>query len=133
MNNLQVIQNEGEWTVKGQLSLHTDASVLSARGTNQTATKTATGEYTVVIKGTANLKLVEMLNERCNFSGGAPAAALGCRVHSVAQASDGTDAITIVLKTTAAAGGSGADTDTTAAVKLNYEVVIRVVKMGNPL
>ena len=133
MTNVQILQNEGEWTVKGQLDLDTDASILATRGTNMTATKTATGEYTVVIKGTANLKLVEMLQERCNFSGGATAGAIGNRVASVTQASDGTDDITIVMKTTLLAGGVGADTDVTAAVRLNFEVVIRVVKMGNPL
>ena len=133
MTNVQIIQNEGEWTVKGQLDLDTDASILATRGTNMTATKTATGEYSVVIKGTANLKLVEMLQERSNFSGAEPAGAIGNRVESVTQASDGTDDITIVLKTTLLAGGVGADTDTTAAVTLNFEVVIRVVKMGNPL
>jgi hypothetical protein len=48
----------------------------------------------------------------------------------VTQATDGTDTITITLKTTATAGGSGADTDGTAAVTLSYAVVLRTGKMS---
>lgn len=132
MTTQQTLENEAEWSIKGQIDLDTDASVLANRGSNQTVEKTATGEYTVTIKGTANLKLVEMLNERCNFSRATPATAKGCRVDDVSQDTS-TDDVTIVLKTTANAEGSGADTDTTGAITLNYEVVIRTAKMGNPL
>ena len=130
-----IVQNEFEWQIRGQCDLSAAGAVGATRGTNQTVTKTATGTYTVVIKGTQALKLVEILSASAWMSGALPVVvALGARVASVVQATDGSDDITITLKTTATAGGSGADTDiTTNAVTFNWFVVLRVGKMGNPL
>lgn len=132
MTNQNYTQNEGEWSIRGQIDLSAAAAVTANRGTNQVAAKTATGTYTVTVKGTANLKLVEMLDQRVAFANGAPVTALGCRISSVTQTA-GTDDIVITIKTTLTAGGSGADTDVTGATTLSYEVVIRIAKMGNPL
>lgn len=131
MTNMQMIQNEYEWHVRGQIDLSAAAAVTANRGTNQVAAKTAAGTYTVTIKGNHGLKLVELLDARANFCLGAAAGALGVRVQSVTQTS-GTDDIVITLKTTAQAT-SGADTDVSGAVTVSFQVVMRVGKMTNPL
>lgn len=136
MTNVQILQNEGEWHIRGSFDTTGGAGTVSTvtggvRGTNFTVTKTNTGEYTIVVKGNAALKLVELLTSDAWFSGLAPTAALGARISSVTQAA--TDDITIILKTTATAGGSGADTNLTANSTVNFEVIVRTVKMGSPL
>lgn len=130
MTNVGILNNEYEWTIRGQIDLSAGAAVLATRGSNCTAVKSATGTYTVTVKGTANLRLVEMLEQTSSFANGVPVTALGTRVSSVAQVA-GTDDITIVVKTSAT--GGGADTDVTGATTLNFKAVIRVGKMGNPL
>lgn len=131
MTNTARIQNEFEWQIRGQADISAAAAVTAYRGTNQVVTKTAVGTYTVVVKGNEALKLVELLNEQAWFSSTVPAGATGVRVASVVQSST-TDDITITLKTMASPN-TGADTDLSAATKINWDVVIRVGKMGNPL
>ena len=127
----QTIQNEYEWVIRGELDITAGAAVSAIRGTNMTATKNGTGTYDIVVKGTSALKLVELLGRNVGFAGTVPATATGCRVSSVTQNSS-TDDITITLKTSLNPS-TGADTDTTAATTLSFQVVIRVGKMGNPL
>lgn len=126
-----VFQNEGSWRIEGQIDLSAAAAVTAGRGTDMTFTKTATGTYTAVIKGSKGMKLVEVLDSAVNFSGTVPATAVGCRVSGVAQSSS-TDDITITIKTMDGVT-TGADTDTTAATTLSFRVVIRTVKMGAQL
>lgn len=130
MTNQAVFNNYGEWIIRGQIDLSAAAAVNATRGDNLTTVKTNTGEYTVTLKGTANLKLVETLGQDVHFCNGVPVTALGCRVSSVTQTS-GTDDIVIIIKTSAT--GGGADTNVTGATTLSFTVVIRVAKLGNPL
>lgn len=131
--NVQINENEGEWHIRGEIDLSAAAAVLANRGSNQVVAKTATGTYTVTVKGTQALKLVEILDRRVVFNGTVPATALGCRISSVANGSGvNSDDVVITLKTMASPT-SGADTDTTAATTLSFQVVIRTIKMGNPL
>lgn len=130
MTHGSIHNNESEWVIRGQFDINSSAAVTASRGSNATVTKTATGTYTVVLPGALGLPLVELLQATATYSSTVPATALGVRVSSVAQATDGT--ITITVKTMASAT-SGADTDGTAATTINYDVVIRVNKMGNPL
>lgn len=130
MNNVAIFQNEFEWHVRGSIDLSAAAAVTAIRGTNMTATKTGTGAYSVVIKGNSALKLYEVISSHAEYSGAnAPATALGVRVVSVTQAA--TDDITIVLNTTALPT-SGAATDGTAAVTVNFEVIIRFGRNTSP-
>lgn len=131
--NVQINENEGEWHIRGEIDLTSAAAVSTIRGSNQVAAKTATGTYTVTVKGTQALKLVETLDERVVFARTVPATALGCRISSVANGTGvNSDDIVITIKTMALPT-SGADTDTTAATTLSFQVVIRTIKMGNPL
>lgn len=127
---LAVFNNECEYIIRGQLDLSAGAAITATRGTNLTATKSATGTYTVTLKGVNAIRLVEMLDQSVNFANGVPVTALGCRVSSVTQTA-GTDDIVIVIKTTAT--GGGADTDVTGATTLSFTIVIRTCKMGAPL
>jgi hypothetical protein len=127
---IQMNQNEGEWVIRGQIDTSGNNGTFAAiRGTNLTCSKTATGEYTVVLKNTQALKLVELLSAQSSFFGLAPVTALGTRVSAVTQASN--DDISIVIKTSAT--GGGIDTNLGSNSSINFEVVIRTAKMGNPL
>lgn len=129
-NTVTRYTNEHRYEIEGQIDLNSSAAVIAVRGTGLSAVKSATGTYTVTLAGPSALKLVEVLDQRSNFAGGAPVTALGTRISSITQTStDTNDPITIVIKTTATAGGSGADTDGTAAVTLSFRVVLRVGKM----
>lgn len=131
MTNTQIIQNEFEWHIRGQVDLDSSAAVTANRGTGQTAAKTATGTYTVTVKGSQALKLVEILDQRVNFANTVPASATGCRISSITQSATSDDVV-ITIKTMASPN-TGADTDTSAATTLSFQVVLRVGKMGNPL
>ena len=126
-----IYQNEWRWVIEGEIDLSAAAAVSAGRGTDMTFTKTATGTYTAVIKGSKGLKLVEILDRRVTFNGTVPAAATGCRISGVTQDTS-TDDITITIKTMASPT-TGADTDTTAATTLSFKVVLRTGKMGSPL
>lgn len=131
MNITTVFQNDHRWQIEGEFDLSAAAAVTAVRGDGMTVTKSATGTYTVVISGVKALKMYEVLNRGVNYFGTAPATALGVRVHSLVQATNGTDDITLVLKTTALPT-SGADTDGTAAVGVAFRLVLRKQRMGNP-
>lgn len=131
MTNVQMIQNEFEWVIRGEIDLAV-AAVTANRGSNQVAARTGVGTYTVTIKGNHGLKLVEILERQVSWQGAVPTTALGCRISSVVQTA-GTDDIVITIKTMANPT-SGADTDNTVtSPTLSYKVVLRVGKMGNPL
>lgn len=124
-----VFNNECEWVLRGEVDLSAGAAVTATRGSNYTTTKTGTGVYTVVLKDSQALQLVEILHAIANFSRTAPATALGVRVTSVAQNATSGD-ITITLTTTALPT-SGAATDTTAATTVDFQVVIRTCQMAS--
>lgn len=130
MQVFSIIHNACEYTIRGQIDLSAGAAVTANRGDDQTVSKTATGTYTVTVKGVKAIRLVEVLDQRVNFANGVPVTALGCRISSVTQTA-GTDDLVIVIKTSAT--GGGADTDVTGATTLSYEVTLRNCKMGAPL
>lgn len=122
--------NEHRLEIEGQIDLSAGAAVTASRVSGATVAKSATGTYTVTFPASMGLNIVELLDARSNFSGTVPATATGTRVSTVALNAAGD--LVITLKTMASPN-TGADTDTTAATTLNFRVVIRVNKMGNPL
>lgn len=126
-----VFNNECEWTIRGEFDISAAAAVLASRGTNTTVTKTGTGTYSVVLKNTGVLQLVEILHRKANYSATVPATALGVFISTVVQNATTGD-ITITVVTTAAAT-SGAATDGTAATTIDYEVVVRTCKLTSPI
>lgn len=123
--------NYGEFAITGEVDMASGTTGPTAiRGDNMTVSRGGVGTVNIVLSGSSAIKMIELLNRNVNFAGStAPTTALGCRVHSVTQDAN-TQAITIVLKTTATAGGSGADTDGGAAVTLSFSVSFRFMKMG---
>lgn len=124
-------QNECEWVIRGEFDLSSAAAVTATRGTNMTTTKTGTGTYTVVLKDTQVLQLVELLHRDANFSGTVPATATGVMITTVTQSASTGD-ITITVVTTASPT-TGAATDTTAATTVDFEVVIRTCRLVSPI
>ncbi len=129
--NVQPNNNYGEFKITGEVDLASGTTgVTAVRGDNMTASRTGVGTIVVVLNGSSAIKFIETLNRQVQFSGStAPTTALGCRVHSVVQDAN-TQAISITLKTTATAGGSGADTDGGSAVTLSFDISLRIMKMG---
>lgn len=132
MTTQSVFQNEGRWHIEAQCDLGSDASAGAVRGTNCTFTKTGTGAYTLKVKGTTALKVYEVLHGQAALVGASPATAFNARVTGVTQATDGTDDVSITLVTLTNAATPAA-ADTTAAITLSVNVVLRVIRMGNPL
>lgn len=127
-----VNSNECTWVVQGELDLSAAAAVVAIRGSNLTATKTGTGQYTIVLKNAGSLQLVELLGREANFTSATrPATALGCALDTVTQSTTTGD-ITLIL-TTLANPTSGAATDGTAAVTIAFGCVIRTCKLVSPL
>ncbi len=126
-----ITHNAGEYVIRGQVDLSAGAAVVATRGDNLVTVKAATGSYNVTMKGVNAVRLVEILDGRANFMGTVPATALGVRVNTVTQTA-GTDDVVINLRTMALPT-SGADTDTTAATTVSFQVVIRTLKMGAQL
>lgn len=127
-----VINNACTWVVQGELDLSAAAAVVAIRGDNLTATKTGTGAYSVVLKNSGALQVVELLGRDANFTGATrPATALGCCLDSVTQNATTGD-ITFVI-TTLALPTSGAATDGTAAVTVAFGAIIRTCKLVSPL
>lgn len=132
-------QNEGKWEIEMEADLSAAAAVTATRGTNVVCTKTGVGTYSFVIKGTSALKVHEMLNRDARLSG-TPATALFASVTGVSQATDGSDDVTVTVKThsltVSGALGTAAtmsDADTTGACVLSVKLVARVIRMSNPL
>lgn len=140
-SNQSTFQNFGTLRVEGSFDLSAGAAVLSitypggvtatCRGDNLTCVKNGTGTYDVTLKGTTALKLVELLRADASILATTVATALDARVASVLQAggSAGDDIIIKVLTIQT----SGAAADTTGAITVNFEAVIRTMRPGNPL
>lgn len=127
-----VINNACTWTVQGELDLSAAAAVVAIRGDNLSATKTGTGQYTVVLKNSGALQVVELLGREANFTSATrPATALGCALDTVTQNATTGD-ISLVI-TTLANPTSGAATDGTAAVTIAFGTVIRTCKLVSPI
>ena len=127
-----VVNNACTWTIGGELDVSAGAAVSALRGDNMTAVKTGTGQYTITLKNSGNMQLVELLGREANFAGATrPATALGVCLDTVTQNATTGD-IAIVI-TTLANPTSGAATDGTAAVTIAFSTVIRTCKMGAPL
>jgi hypothetical protein len=134
--NVSPNNNYGEYVITGEVDVASGTTGPTAvRGDNMTVARGGVGTITVTLKGAQNVRINELLQRNVNFCGStAPTTALGCRVHSVVQTTGtggaGNDDIVITLKTTATAGGSGADTDGGSAVTLSFYVSFRFMKMG---
>jgi hypothetical protein len=121
-------QNEHKWEIEMEADLSAAAAVTATRGTNVTCTKSSTATYTFVVKGTSGLKVFEVLHRNADVHG-TPAAITRAIITSVTQATDGTDDLTIVVKTTNA---TFVETATTGACTLSVQLVCRTARMSNP-
>jgi hypothetical protein len=127
-----IYNNVFTWRIEGELDLTAGAAVSAIRGDNLSAAKTGTGQYTITLKNSGALQLVELLDREANFSGATrPATALGVCMDAVTQSTTTGD-ITIVL-TTLALPTSGAATDGTAAVTISFGLTIRIGKVNSPI
>ena len=127
-----IINNVFTWTITGELDLSAAAAVVAIRGDNMTAVKTGTGQYTITLKNSGALQLVQLLNREANFAGATrPATALGVCLDTVTQNATTGD-IALVI-TTLANPTSGAATDGAAAVTLSFGTVIRVGQANSPI
>lgn len=141
MNISPVYQNEASWVVQGTFDLSAGAAVLAisnpdgstktVRGDNMSVVKNGTGTYDVTLKGTSNLKLVELLDGRAALIGATVATALSARIQSALQpgGSSGDDIIIKVIT----AQTTGAAADTTGAITVSFSVTIRIRRMGGVL
>lgn len=127
-NTTNTNQNEHKWEIEMEADLSAAAAVSATRGTNVTCTKSGTATYTFVIKGTTALKMYEVLHRSTDING-TPATITRAVITSITQATDGTDDITVVVKTTNAAF---TETATTGACTLTVALGLRTARMGNP-
>lgn len=132
MSNItQVINNAFTWSIQGEVDLSSAAAVVANRGDNMVVTKTGTGTYTIVVKNSGALQLVEIIRRSANYCITVPATATGCNISTVTQSTTTGD-ITINLNTTASPT-FGALTDGTAATTIAFEVIIRIGRLVSPI
>lgn len=121
--------NDARMVLEAEVDLSAAAAVTATRGKGVTCTKSSTATYTFVFKGnTHGQKMYAVLNREAKLNG-TPASAFDSIVTSVTQATDGSDDITVVAKTTNA---SLVETATTGACTLGVEVVIQTARMDMP-
>ena len=121
--------NFGRFVLESEVDLNSSGAVTATRGTGVTCTKSSTATYTFVFKGnTHSQKLYEIL-QRVSKINGTPATITTSIVTSVTQATDGSDDITVVVKTTNAAF---TETATTGACTLGVILTGRYTRMTNP-
>lgn len=127
-----IVNNVFTWRIEGELDLSAGAAVVAIRGDNMVAVKTATGQYTVTIKNSGALQVVELLNREASFTGtGRPVTALGVTLDTVIQ--NATTGDIAILITTLANATSGANTDGTAAVSISFGTTIRIGRVNSPI
>lgn len=137
MNVTSRNQNPQKWEIEMEADLSAAAAVTATRGENVTCTKTGTGTYSFVIKGTSALKMYAVLGRDSKLHG-TPAGALTARITSVTQATDGTDDITVTVKTQALqvtavnTDAVAIDRDTTGAAVLSVNLELQVGRMSSP-
>jgi hypothetical protein len=131
-NIVGVINNAFTWSINGELDLSAGAAVVAIRGDNLSVTKTGTGQYTIVVKNSGALQLVQLLNREANFCGATrPATALGVCLDTVTQ--NATTGDINIIVTTLANPTSGAATDGTAAITVSFGVIIRIGQLNSPI
>lgn len=135
--NVAIYNNYGRYEIEGSFDLSAAAAVLpitigtdsvTCRGDNLSCAAGGTGTYTVTLKGTGNLQLVETIFADAAIRATTVAAALFARVSSVTQSTNGDIVITVL--TTSAAGAAIA---TTAAITVGFQVVLRNIRVNNVL
>jgi predicted site-specific integrase-resolvase len=126
-NTSTVYQNEHRWDIEAAVDLSAAGAVGAQRGTNCVWAKTGTGTYTCTVKGATSLKFVEILRAGAQLRATTLATVLSARVSTITQATDGSDDVIITVIT---AQTTGAAADTTAAVTLEIDVVLRMRPMG---
>lgn len=138
MNMTPIYQSEGSWVIRGSFDISAAAAVVpitivggtkTMRGDNMSVTKTAgTGKYTVVLKGTAGLKMVEILDFAASLGLGTPAGAFNARIDSITQ-NTSTDDISIIIGTYDNTALGPVAANSTAAISIAFRIDIRVRKM----
>lgn len=94
-----------------------------------TCVKSSTATYTFVFKGNNHGQKMQAIIQRDARINGTPATITTAIVTSVTQATDGSDDITVVVKTTNAAF---TETVTTGACNLGLMLVVQSSKVTNP-
>jgi hypothetical protein len=128
MNVSSKNQNEHKWEIEMEADISAAAAVTATRATGVTCTKSSTATYTFVVKGTKALKMYRVLHRQADVHG-TPATITRAIITSITQATDGSDDLTVVVKTTNAAF---AETATTGACVLSVKLVLQTARMGNP-
>ncbi len=139
MNINPIVQNDGEWIIKGLFTLasggavtalsNPDGSTRTMNGDNMSVVKAGgTATYTVTLKGTANLKLVEVLEADANLCLGTQTTAFRAHVTAVTQSAS-TDDITITISLFSNASPPVA-AETGAAISVSFRVTVRTRRMG---
>lgn len=121
-------QNPHKWDIEMEVDLNASAAVTATRGENVTCTKSSTATYTFVIKGTSALKMYQVLHRDADIYG-TPATITRANITSITQATDGSDDVTVVVKTTNA---TFVETATTGACVLSVKLTLQVGRMGSP-
>ena len=98
-------------------------------GFGVTCVKSSTATYTFVFKGNNHGQKMQAVIGRDVALNGSPATITTAIVTSVTQATDGTDDITAVVKTTIA---NFTETVTTGACTLSLTLVLQTAKVTNP-
>lgn len=105
------------------------AGTSATVGDGFTATKSSTATYTFVFKGNVHgQKMYAVLNRDADVHG-TPATITRAIITSITQATDGSDDITVVVKTTNA---TFVETATTGACTLKLNFVIQTARMSGP-
>lgn len=126
-----VFQNYATWRIEGSFDLDSSGEVTATRGDGITMGHSGTGLYEATVKGSQGMKVVEVLHAVAGLMDAAVGTVKDVGIKSVAQATDGTDDVTITVRTVDAAG---ADVEEAAnACTVSFAVVIRCRKMTSTL
>lgn len=121
--------NYNRMVLEAEVDLSAAAAVSATRGVGVTCTKSSTATYTFVFKGNTHGQKMYAVLGRKPIVTGTPTSITGANVTSITQATDGTDDITVVVKTTNA---TWVETACTGACVLTLEVVIQTARMTGP-
>jgi hypothetical protein len=124
-------QNYATWRIEGSIDLDSSGEITATRGDGMTAGHSTTGLYEITVKGAQGMKLVELLHAGASLMDAAIGTVKDVGVKSVTQATDGTDAVVVTLRTVDAAGADAEEA--TNALTVSFHAVIRTHKMTNPL
>lgn len=128
--NRLVFEAEADLSAAGAVTgLRPQGGSAVTTGFGVTCVKSSTATYTFVFKGNNHGQKLQAVVQRDARVNGTPATITTAIVTSVSQATDGTDDITVVVKTTNAAF---TETQTTGACTLGLTLVVMTAKVTNP-